>query len=167
MGMSDYMASLRARVGNDLLEVPAVTLILRDDDGRILLVKHADEGTWTTPGGAIEPLETPADAAVREMWEETGLHVELVRLAGVFGGEDFVTRYSNGDRTSYAMMVFEVRVLSGEPRPDGEETLDVRFFAPEELADQNVPVWLPEVVRAVTSDPPRSFRPTSWSPPSA
>jgi 8-oxo-dGTP pyrophosphatase MutT (NUDIX family) len=46
----------------------------------VLLVRHVEGNDWTTPGGMIEPLETPADAAVRETWEETGLHVELESL---------------------------------------------------------------------------------------
>ena len=45
---------------------------------RILLVRHVEGNQWTTPGGLIEPEETPADAAVREAWEETGVESELV-----------------------------------------------------------------------------------------
>ena len=129
-------------------------------------MRHADTGTWTTPGGAIEPRESPADAAVREMWEETGLHVRLTRLAGVFGGDDFVVRYSNGDETSYAMVLFEAEILAGTPRPDGEETLEVRFFAPEELPGVDVPGWLPEVIRTVALGDERAhYRRENWQPP--
>ena len=47
-------------------------------DGRVLLHWHAKLGRWLPPGGHIEPNELPDDAAVREVWEETGVEVDLV-----------------------------------------------------------------------------------------
>ena len=84
MPMSPYMQNVRSKVGNLLLEVPSVSVLHFDDRDRVLLVYHSDVLLWTTPGGAVEPDETPANAAIREMWEETGLHVRLSRLLGVF-----------------------------------------------------------------------------------
>ena len=165
MGMSAYMASLRERVGNALLEVPSVTIVLRDAQGRVLLVEHADTGEWTLPGGAIEPLETPANAAVREMWEETGVHVKLTRLVGVFGGDEYVVHYSNGDRTSYVTAAFEAEAIAGEPRPDGEETLAVRFLSPDDDAHAALPRWVREVIDAVVRGGDASFRAPDWAPP--
>ena len=60
-----------------------------------------------------------ADAAVRAMWEESGLWVRLTRLIGVFGGPEFVVRYRNGHRTSYVATVFEAALIEGSMRPDG------------------------------------------------
>lgn len=57
-----------------------------DDDGRVLLVQRADNGRWCMPGGLADVGESPAQAAEREVWEETGLHVEARRLVGVFDG---------------------------------------------------------------------------------
>ena len=84
MPMSDHIRGLRALIGTALLEVPTVAVFTFDEDNRVLLVRHVEGNDWTTPGGMVESYETPADAAVREMWEETGLHVELTRLIGVF-----------------------------------------------------------------------------------
>jgi ADP-ribose pyrophosphatase YjhB (NUDIX family) len=53
-------------------------------DGRILLIRRADNGLWAMPGGAFEVGETPAEGAVREALEETGIQCEPVALAGVF-----------------------------------------------------------------------------------
>jgi len=166
MPMSDYMKRVRDAVGPMLLEVPAVTVLARDEQGRVVLVRHAEVDRWVTPGGAVEPEELPAEAALREMWEETGLHVELTRLVGVFGGPEYVVRYRNGDRTSYVMTVFEARVVGGRPRPDGVETTDVRFFTREEIEQGEWEPWMPEVLAALFADPPGpGFRASSWRPP--
>ena len=53
-------------------------------DGNILLMRRTDNETWCLPGGYVDPNETPADAAVREAYEETGLRVEPVELVEVY-----------------------------------------------------------------------------------
>jgi ADP-ribose pyrophosphatase YjhB (NUDIX family) len=55
-----------------------------DDEGRILLIRRADNGKWAMPGGALEVGETPAAGVVREALEETGVHCRPVTLVGVF-----------------------------------------------------------------------------------
>ncbi len=168
MPMSEYMQELRSRVGGRLLEVPATSVVVRDGRGRVLLVRHENDGAWVTPGGAVEPTEVPANAAVREMWEETGLEVELTRILGVYGGPEFVVTYRNGDRTSYLMVVFEGRPIAGEPRPDGIETLGVRYFTWEETRAVSTPGWLDEILDDVFANHPHAaFRPARWSPPPA
>lgn len=92
MPMSAYLRDLRARVGTTRLLLPSVTGVVRDVAGRVLLVQQHDDQRWSTPGGAIEPDETPANAVVREVWEETGLLVAPVRVLGVYAGTDFVVR---------------------------------------------------------------------------
>jgi 8-oxo-dGTP pyrophosphatase MutT (NUDIX family) len=168
MPMSEYMRQIRNAVGSVLLEVPSTSVIVRDEAGRVLLARHSEGNVWVTPGGAIEPLETPADAAVREVWEETGLHVELTRLLGAYGGPEFVVTYGNGDRTSYLMVVFEGRVLRGSERPDGEEILEVRWFEERELGDLGLSDWMREVLAdAFAEKPDAGFRPAAWRPPRA
>src|SRR6476646_8425769 len=134
MPMSDYIRNLRTMIGTTVLEVPTASVLTFDDEARVLLVRHAEGNDWTTPGGMIEPYETPADAAVREMWEETGLHVALTRIVGVFAGELCTSAYANGDSLSWVSTVFAGRRIAGMPRPDGEETLEVRYFERAETA---------------------------------
>jgi ADP-ribose pyrophosphatase YjhB (NUDIX family) len=55
-----------------------------NDDGHILLMERADGSGWCLPCGWVEPNEKPAEAAVRETREETGLEVVVKRLVGVF-----------------------------------------------------------------------------------
>jgi 8-oxo-dGTP pyrophosphatase MutT (NUDIX family) len=166
---TDHVRRIRSLVGSDeLLQLPSVSIALRGSDGRLLLARHAEGGVWVLPGGAIEPGEVPADAAVREMFEETGLLVRLTGLIGVFGGPEFVVRYRNGDRTSYVMAVFEAAVRQGRARPDGGELLELRFVTKEEAAALPAAAWMNEVLAAVftarTSD---AFRRETWNPQSS
>ena len=109
--MSEYMSRLRAKVGHDLLFVSASGTYVFDAERRVLLIRHAEGGRWTNPGGMVEPFETPADAAIRETWEETGLLVELTRFIGVFGGRDHHITYGSGDEMAYVAFAFEARVV--------------------------------------------------------
>src|SRR4051794_38917554 len=97
MPISPYVRQLRASVGSMRLLLPSVSVQLFDAEARLLLVRQRDGGIWSTPGGLIEPDERPADAAVRELWEETGLVLRPERLLGLYGGPECVVRYANGD----------------------------------------------------------------------
>jgi ADP-ribose pyrophosphatase YjhB (NUDIX family) len=147
--ISEYLRALRTKVGTDLLLVPSVTVIARDEQGRVLLVRHADTGHWVAPGGSIDPGERPREAALREMREETGLEVELDAIVGVFGGPEFEVRYENGDRCAYVMAVYEARVTGGTPRPDGEETVAFRWVPESEWPHLDVPPWMRVVMPEV------------------
>ncbi len=148
--MPEYISRLRALVGNDeLLQLPSVSIALKDGEGRVLLARHSTSGRWVLPGGAIEPGEAPADAAIREMREETGILVRLTHLVGVFGGPQFIVQYQNGDRTSYVMAVYEAVCEAGVPQPDGLELLEVRFATEAEAGQLDGASWLPEVLAAI------------------
>src|SRR5262245_59888383 len=134
MPASAYIRGVRSKIGNDLLMLQSVISMPFDSEGRLLMAQDAATGMWMCVGGAIEPDEMPADAAVRECWEETGLLIEPTGLIGVFGGPDFRVTYANGDCVCYVVTVFTARLIGGQPRPDGQETSAVRFFSQAETA---------------------------------
>ncbi len=134
MPMSEYVRGLRDKVGSQLLLMPSVAVMARDDENRLLLVRHTDSGLWGTVGGAMDPGETPVEAGRRECAEETGLDVELGSLLGVVGGDRFVVEYANGDRVAYVANIFDARVVGGRLRPDGLEVDDARWFTRTEIA---------------------------------
>lgn len=151
--------------GEELLQIPSVSVALRDSDGRVLLARHAEGDVWLLPGGAIEPSEVPADAAVREMFEETGLLVRLTSLVGVFGGPEFIVHYRNGHRTSYVMSVFEAEIEGGSPQPDATELLELRFVSEREADALQKAPWVAEVLEAVfRRGTTRAFRAATWTP---
>lgn len=100
------------------------------DDARqkFLLVKRRDVPVWVLPGGGIDPGETPEVAAVREVFEESGVNVRILRK---------VAEYTASGWLSAETHVFECEVVDGKPAPS-DETLAADFFA---LADYPRPVF--------------------------
>ena len=165
MPTPDFILLLRERIGHALILVPTVAVLARDVEGRLLLVRDAESGRWSCPGGIVEPGELPADAAVRETWEESGVKVELVRIAGVFGGAACATTYRNGDRLAYVATVFDARAVGGVPRGDGSETVDARFFAADEIADLPLKGSTRTFLDAASGEHDGAFfQPATWTP---
>ncbi|HEX5077590.1 MAG TPA: NUDIX domain-containing protein [Geminicoccaceae bacterium] len=165
MPMSEYLHGLRQRVGHDLLVMPAASVFVLDARRRLLLACDAGMDLWAAPGGAIEPDETPADAAVREMWEETGLSVTLSRVLGVYGGQDFRITYPNGDVVSYCVIAFAAEISGGAMRPDGVEVAELGWFSEREAAALAMGAWTRIMVRdAFASAERTAFGAPTWRP---
>lgn len=166
MPPSAHIRAIRSRIGNDLLMLPAVAVAVFDDAGRLLLAQDAASGLWMTIGGAVEPDETPADAAARECWEETGLLVEAVRILGVFGGPEFRITYGNGDVVSYVVTVFLARPIGGDPSPDGVEASALRYVTRQEAATLAMGPWTRTMVtHAFSCNEIPYFAPPAWRAP--
>lgn len=131
MPISEYLKNLREKVGKTILQIPSAAAIIRDAGGRILLVKSA--GVWGLPAGAIDLGETPEDAVVREVFEETSLRVSPEKIVGVLGGKDFRYVYANGDEVEYFIVVFECKVTGGELFARDGEASELRYFSAVEM----------------------------------
>jgi ADP-ribose pyrophosphatase YjhB (NUDIX family) len=119
---------------------PGVSALIRDAAGRILLQQRADNGLWGLPGGSVEIGESVAAAIVREVREETGLAVRVQRLIGVYSDPAFqVVRYADGRVVHYVSASFECAIEGGS-LATSPETLDVRFFPPDALPSDFVPL---------------------------
>lgn len=168
MPIPQFLAELRKKVGHDLLLLPTVVVIARDEVGRVLLVHDHDSDQWTLIGGIIEPGEIPADAGVREVWEEAQVHVELTHMIGVLGGPECETRYSNGDRIAWVVTIFAARATDAKPVADGCETREARFVTMDELAGMNVRADALRFLEAERACAGGSyFQPASWQPDSS
>jgi ADP-ribose pyrophosphatase YjhB (NUDIX family) len=102
--------------------------VLAERDGKVVLVRRAVVpalGLWCLPSGFVESDESPAEAAVRECLEETGLQVRLTGLLDV-------TQYGNDKRGSGIIILYRAQVVGGEPRP-GDDASEVGFFGPDEM----------------------------------
>ncbi len=110
--------------------MPCVGAVIEDDDERLLLIRrgHAPyPGTWSLPGGHVEPGETDAEAVVREVAEETGLTV----TAGVLIG---AVQLPGNNATGYLVRDLRCTVTGGLLRA-GDDADRVRWCTPADLAD--------------------------------
>lgn len=119
--------------------MPSVAGIVRNDLGEILLQNKGNGEKWSLPAGAIELGEAPAEAVVREVWEETGLYVEPQKLLGVFGGKDFRYHYPNGHQVEYNVCMFDCVIKSGELSPKDNETAELQYFSPGNMPELALP----------------------------
>jgi 8-oxo-dGTP pyrophosphatase MutT (NUDIX family) len=166
MAISSYLRSLRARIGHDPVLMPSVAVMARDAGGRLLLVRNRDDGLWQTVGGAMDPGEAPADAAVREAYEETGLLVAPTHILGVHAGPLFRLTYPNGDVVDYVGISFAARVVGGVERPCQDEVDRLGWFARDAvLAVPMAPHTRLLVEEALADAPDAGFAAPSWRPP--
>jgi ADP-ribose pyrophosphatase YjhB (NUDIX family) len=134
----------------------AVAAIVPDAEGRILLQRRSDNGLWGLPGGSVEIGESVRQAIVREVREETGLAVEVVRLIGVYSDPTFqVVRYPDDMVVHYVSILFACRI-SGGALQTCEETLDLQFFDPTDLPMDVLPMHRIRIEDAV-ADRPAAF----------
>ena len=80
-----------------------------DGSGRLLLIQRADNEAWAMPGGAAEVGETPAEAVIREVREETGLAVRATQLLGIYDSR----RVGSPDPAHHYQLVFRCTVIGG------------------------------------------------------
>ncbi len=125
MAIPDFILALRHKIGTDPLWLSGVTAVVCRED-QVLLVRRADTGVWTPVTGIIDPGEQPADAAVREVHEETDVEAVPERLVMVHVTEPVV--YANGDQARYLDLVFRMRWARGTPHPADGENSDARWF---------------------------------------
>lgn len=104
-----------------------VTGIVRDQDGRVLLLKHRlwPEGRqWGLPTGYANASETFEDTIVREVEEETGLKVQVRELAHLKSGYKLRVE-----------VAYEAEFIGGTVKTDSFEILEARWFSPEDLPE--------------------------------
>jgi 8-oxo-dGTP diphosphatase len=108
--------------------LPSVAILGVNEQDEILLVKRGiepDKGRWALPSGFIEVGETPEEAVLRELKEETGLKGRIINLIGVYMEKTKVY----GD---VLLMGYRIEITGGVLRP-GSDTVDVRFFPKNRL----------------------------------
>ncbi len=104
---------------------------------KLLLTRRTDNGRWCLPGGAFDPGESVSEACVREVFEETGLIVEVVRLLGVYSNPHRMVRYADGNQYHVVSLNFEVALVGGELGLSNETT-EVGYFSEAEIATMDI-----------------------------
>jgi len=111
-----------------------VGVVVRGPDDRILLERRADCGMWGLLGGRVDPGESVSATAVREVFEESGLHIEIIRLIGVYSepADRILVYPDNGDIRHLIDIVVEARITGGSLRLS-HESERIEFFALDRL----------------------------------
>jgi ADP-ribose pyrophosphatase YjhB (NUDIX family) len=126
----DYLNDPNAPKANSL--VPAVSAIVTDDHGGILLILRTDNNYWSIPGGGVKPGESVKEAAAREVKEETGIDCEVTGLVGIYSDPNHVAAYDDGEVRQEFSICFTTRMLGGTERTSAESA-EVRFISPQDL----------------------------------
>jgi len=111
--------------------------------GELLLQKRSDNGYWSMPGGAVEPGESVEQGILREVWEETGLTVRVVRLVGVYSDPRnyMVTQYPGGDIVHSVSLCFVCDYVSGTLQIS-EESTELGYYPLQALPEPIMPSHL-------------------------
>ncbi|MFJ6119788.1 NUDIX hydrolase [Streptomyces sp. NPDC092129] len=138
-----YMSnSAREGQSTPLHSVSVAGVVVRED-GRLLAIRRADNGTWELPGGVLELNETPEAGVAREVREETGIHVEVDDLTGV---------YKNTTRGIVAL-VFRCKPSGGTERTSTESTA-VEWLTSDEVSERMAEVFAVRLLDALDGNGP-------------
>ena len=133
--MSGYIMDLRKIVGHRPLLQVGASVIVEDEQGRILLQLRRDNHCWGYAGGSVELDEVVEDAAKRELYEETGLVANSLELFGIFSGKDTHYIYPNGDEVSNVEIVYLCRDFSGTLKCQESEVEELKWFTVDEVPE--------------------------------
>jgi ADP-ribose pyrophosphatase YjhB (NUDIX family) len=142
----EWLSSVGQGVAGYVTPKVAVAAIVGNEAGEILLVQRKDSGIWLYPTGWADVGYSPAEVAVKEVSEETGIECEPLRLLGVVDGQRM-----GFSRFGMYMLLFHCRATGGELTPHPLETADVGWFAQDALPEATAGAqwWGPMAFEAI------------------
>jgi ADP-ribose pyrophosphatase YjhB (NUDIX family) len=126
----DYYNDPNAPKANSI--AVAVSAFIQDNKGRILMIRRTDNDLYSIPGGQLELGETLAEAAVREVREETGIECEVTGVIGLYSDPKHVIAYDDGEVRQEFSICFRAHVTGGTLRTSNESS-EVLWSKPKEL----------------------------------
>ena len=131
----DYYQDPDAPPANSI--VVAVTAVVRDDTGRLLMIRRTDNDLYAIPGGAQEIGETISQTVVREVKEETGIDVEVTGLIGIYSDPNHVIAFTDGEVRQEFSICFHAHPTSGQLRTSSESK-EVLWIDPAQLNNVDI-----------------------------
>ena len=147
---AEWMRTVGSGISGYVTPKVAVGAVVGDGDGRLLLIQRADSGVWLYPTGWADIGYSPAEVAVKEVWEETGIRCEVVQPIAIHDGLRL-----GFSRIPLYSIVFHCRAVGGTLSPHPEECLDAGWFGRDELPDPIVSFdrWGDHAFRAIEGLP--------------
>ncbi|WP_309572194.1 NUDIX domain-containing protein [Deinococcus sp.] len=131
--IANHLMDLRKLVGSRPLFSPGASVLVTDEAGRLLLLRHGHTRKWTLPGGGLEPGESFEQTAARELFEETGLTAARLEPLEMFAGPEFRFTYPNGDVVDYVSVLYRAHSVTGTLTPQDDEVSEVGWFGVDDL----------------------------------
>ncbi|MEV5950503.1 NUDIX domain-containing protein [Streptomyces sp. NPDC051993] len=135
MSRIDYFRDPNAPKANSV--VPSVTAVVRNDDGKLLIIHKTDNDLWALPGGGHDIGESISDTVVREVLEETGITIEIEGVVGLYTNPEHVLAYDDGEVRQQFSICFRGRPTGGALRTSSESK-EVRWVDPADLDALNI-----------------------------
>ena len=135
MARVDYLNDPNAPKANSI--AIAVSAFIQDEHGKILMIRRTDNDYYSIPGGQLELGETLAQAAVREVREETGIDAEVTGVIGLYSNPNHVIAYGDGEVRQEFSICFRAKALGGQRRTSSESK-EVHWVAPGDLDALNI-----------------------------
>ncbi|ASO18927.1 ADP-ribose pyrophosphatase YjhB (NUDIX family) [Actinoalloteichus hoggarensis] len=135
MARTDYYQDPTAPQANSI--VVAVTAVIQDETGRLLMIRRTDNDLYAIPGGAQDIGETISHTVVREVKEETGIDVEVQKITGIYTDPEHVIAYTDGEVRQEFSICFRAIPTGGELRTSNESK-EVLWVEPDDLDALNI-----------------------------
>jgi ADP-ribose pyrophosphatase YjhB (NUDIX family) len=140
-----YLGKLRQKIGSGIILVPGARVIVKREDGWLLMQHRTDFDVWGIPGGNAEDGEDLQSVAIRETLEETGIRIWNLVPFGFGSNPEFETiTFPNGDICQFFAMMFYTTHYDGTPMVADDESKAVDWINPDAL-----PPMLPNMRRSV------------------
>jgi ADP-ribose pyrophosphatase YjhB (NUDIX family) len=131
----DYYNDPNAPKANSI--AVAVSAFIQDDEGRILMIRRTDNDLYSIPGGQLELGETLAQAAVREVREETGIDCEVTGVVGLYSDPKHVIAYDDGEVRQEFSICFHAQATGGTLRTSSESK-EARWIREQEIPNLRI-----------------------------
>ncbi len=147
--VQEWLESVGVGVPGYVTPKVAIGAVVGNDDGELLLVQRADSGIWLYPTGWADVGYSPAEVAVKEVAEETGVECVPERVLAVIDGQRM-----GFSRFGMYMLLFHCRAVGGELMHHPLECADVGWFGPDDLpaATAGAQWWAPMAFSAIRGD---------------
>ena len=124
-----YIEELRVIIGHRRIILPGCIVFIENAHGQILMQQRTyPHGVWGLPGGLMELGESTEETVRREVLEETGLVIGILKLFGVYSGKGYQCLAENGDEFDVVTTVYTTSDFSGEVNVMDNESLNFQWF---------------------------------------